>query len=374
MKKTNLGLSNAATLIVVTVFVIACIGLYLGLSVYMSSTPPKSARSVPTDQEILSTRPHIPQDQNAYYDLVALKTMLPQLLPEGVATYAAGSTTSPQAKKALRTAVAQYQPAFAILNQAVFKQYYFCDDKVKKEACNYSDIRNIALLNSVRAGLLFEDAKYADAMAASLDGLKLAQKLQNPSDGLVEYLLSLAIKRISLQRISAMLQSGKIPKDLIPNYLMQISLFTDNKSGQRNALKVEQLDGSTLYVNAVTSGDYKTFFSYAGINGDDAEMKQIIAEIQAVKAKSSITWDPAATYALLRQVYETEIANVDLPCGSMYASSWHPDATLDYSKPTKNIIGQLLYTTSVTDLNGLNVERCKIDDMFNKVLSTAVSN
>jgi hypothetical protein len=98
-------------------------------------------------------------------------------------------------------------------------------------------------------------------------------------------------------------------------------------------------------------------------------MKDIISGIERLKTVSPQTWDPDATFALLSEVYQREIDNINMLCGSAYVTAWKPDVTLDYSKPTKNIIGQLLYTTSITDLNSLNVQRCTIEGMTNKVLS-----
>ena len=371
MNKNKAGLSQINILILAATAVI--IALILCFSFFKkddSSAKTNLAQKIPADAVILAERPHISQDQNSYYDLLQLKGLIPMTLPQLVSNYAAGSSTSAQDKKDLHKIVAQYDKAFVIFDQSMNKPYYFCDDRVKKEECNYADIRNIALLNSVRSGMLFQDGKYADAMSVSLNTLKLAQKLQNPSDSLIEYLVSLAVKRIALQRISTILQSGKISKDAIPAYLTDISSYTDNTLGQRSALKAEQLDGFTLYINAVTSGDYHTFFSYTGLDENDADMNSVITEIKKVKAQSPVTWNPGTTYMLLYQVYKNEIDNIKLPCGSTYTSAWHPDATLDYSKPSSNIIGQLLYATSITELNSLNVQRCAIDALTNSVLST----
>ena len=368
--------THKAKLSKINILILVVTIVIIGLMVYgfLSKKENQISLRIPTNTEVLAQRPHIAQADNSYYDMLKLHGLIPTTTPQFVSEYASGSTTSTQHKKELQKIVSQYGTLFTAFDQFAHKPYYFCDDRVKGEVCDYSDIRNLALLNSVRSGLLFEAGKYADAMTVAINTLKFAQALQRPSDSLVEYLISLAVKRISLERIFKILASGKISQDQASNYLSQISFYTDNKSGQKDVLNIEQLGGFILYINAVDSGNYHTFFSYAGIDEQDVSMNEVVAQIQNIKQKNVITWDPYATYNLLYNVYKNEIANIDLPCGSVYPSVWHPDETLDYSKPTKNIIGQLLYTTSVTELNTLNVQRCAIDDLTDKVLSYPYSS
>jgi len=369
MKQSKQGMSKVSVILIIVTVIVICGLLYVTFFSSRNTSTRNTAQHIPTNEQILAERPLIVDADNSYYDLVALKGLIPTSLPQVVTNYAAGSTTSTQDKKDLKKIVAQYTDAFAIFDRSAGKPYYFCDDKVKKEICNYSDIRNIALLNSVRSGMLFEEGKYADAMDVSLNMLTFAQKLQQPSDSLIEYLVSLAIKRIALQRISILLKSGKISQEAFVAYQNQVSKYADNTVGQKSVLKIEQLGGFTLYINAITSNDFRTFFSYTGTDENDADVKSVISRIQEVKAKNAETWDPYATYNLLYDVYKNEIANIDRPCGSVYTSVWHPDETLDYSKPTKNIIGQLLYGNAITELNSLNVQRCSIDSLINSVVS-----
>ncbi len=369
MKQTKQGITKlSVVMIVVTVIIIGSL-LYVAFFSTQNSFIRNSAQLIPTNEQVLAQRPQIADADNSYYDLIALKGLIPASLPQVVLNYAAGSTTSAQNIKDLKKIVTQYKDAFAIFDASTEKPYYFCDDKVKKEVCNYSDIRNIALLNSVRSGMLFENGKYADAMNISMNTLKFAQKLQQPSDSLMEYLISLAVKRIALQRISIILKSGKISQEAFVAYQNLVSQYADNKGGQKNVLKIEQLGGFTLYINAITTNEYKTFFSYTGVDENDADMKSVVNRMQEVKTKNAETWDPYTTYNLLHEVYSNEVANIDLPCGSAYPSVWRPDETLDYSKPTKNIIGQLIYANALTELNDLNVQRCSIDNLTNAVVS-----
>ena len=305
------------------------------------------------DESALKISPvNISDSQNSHFDLIKLKGVFPPTTFSKFATdYLAVSNPSKQQIDQAKGFLAGDKAVLKLFDDTASKPYYYCTLEGSDNDCNLNNVRDLARFEAINADIQFRDGKYKESFDTSIKILSLGQKIQNNSINVITYLVGIAVKQIALKQANLVLSSDKFklsPADKLL-YTSELAKYTDNETGQKNALKGEYAF-ITKQIDVISSPDQSAL--------SQDETVKLYAD-QVNKNKNSALWQPNNTKLLFYNAFINEVGNVDKPCGSSYLPNLKIDAS-KLSLTEGNYIGKILYSISAPSLESINKKRCDI--------------
>lgn len=198
------------------------------------------------DSDLRLTKVEIPQEQNAYYDLVTAYKLAK--LPPG--KNAIGSMLNkPGNSREIKELVEKNEVVFSYLEKALKRPYFQSPQLADPSQIDfqtmfpeYSQIRDIARLSLLKARYLQAIGRDDEALDLMVKVVKLGQMMEDsPRPSLITYLVGRAIKEIGLKGLREIIPKLSLSSDVLHRYAKSLLQYRESEGGFERAGKMEYL-------------------------------------------------------------------------------------------------------------------------------------
>ena len=322
------------------------------------------------DSDLRLQKVEIPNEQNAYYDLIklqdkVLETSEPEL--EEIIDYLNLNKWEDQVVGEI---IKNNEEALLIFDEALKKPYFQDPAFSDPEKISFGWVsvrmgswRQTSRISALKSLYLMKQDKNQEALEEAIKSVKIGQKIQNSQAHLMGYLVAISMKDIGLEAIQKILsQSNNLESEFLINYSNQFDDFYKNEEGLIKTFKVEYLP--SLSVIDLSIKDPKN-----AIPGDLSK-----------KANNSFYFQPNKTKVFFAEYARLNINNVTKPCGlikdneikTLIPSSSYTDYSMIKLYFTENAIGKLLHDIMAVSISGASYKKCQ-DDFIVGVTQTLIA-
>ncbi len=307
---------------------------------------------------------NIPQEDNAYYDLLAFISFSyaePTVTiydPGKFETMANHINGKEWDEKFVEEIIAKNSEAFAVFDRASRKPKYQdpeidSPDKISpiKAASSLNFLRGMARVDAIRALYLFKQGRENEGIDEAIKIIDLGQKIQDSQITFTEYLVSVAIKKIGFDVLTTMIEKTALPSDKLISYIKEIDYFKNDKNGLATAFKSE-------YANVEESVDMILIgiqeFERPKLSG-----KNILWNLLDRKG-NNFYFRPNKTKQLFADWARTQIAALDKSCSFLKNGKDEELSSPSIIKLyfTENAVGKLLFNKVAASLDTVVYKRC----------------
>ncbi|MSU55142.1 MAG: hypothetical protein EXS46_01210 [Candidatus Taylorbacteria bacterium] len=240
---------------------------------------------------------------------------------------------------------------------------YQCSFVMTLGSCTGSYLRVSGRLLLLRSYILERAGKVPEALSVAEGLVDLGRKVTAQADDVLPLLIGWILQKDGYQRISL----------LKPKLSTSFQISPDEKTGRINTLRDEnKAVFKFLYTREAEGLEYladKTKVpSFPQTKEDvataDEYRKSILLGSFNLKETKKYFYDS----------YKTEITNIDAACGSTLAKSPYDFSgevktatTMSNQSSVENYIGKILYDMTFFHFGNLNVKRCEVEDLINKL-------
>lgn len=313
------------------------------------------------DADILLKKVSVPDNQNAYFDLIKLDEAI--LVYEGkfgsISDMAAGKTWD----EAAAEEIVSNTQAFGYFTEAAKKLKFQNPDSADPANITprlvfhgLATRREMARLSAIRAMYLAKQGRDKEAMEEALNSAKIGQKIQESQVLLIDYLVGSAMKGVGLETVHRIAVSSKLNSAELSRYAQELGAFYKNEDGLINSFKGEYTMAAGI-TDALSSGSKEALEDFVG-EGESENQK--IAE----QVKNSYYYQPNKTKLLFAELARENIKSVNQPCGEIKT-----DEIIPMLAPTssamlyveENAVGKILHDVMAVGLTGFSIRKCEED-------------
>lgn len=162
-----------------------------------------------------------------------------------------------------------------------------------------SEQRAIGRLIDLKAGWLFRQGKKKEAFEASIRCMRLGALMQDSGGGIINYLVAIAVKGISHERIEGIIRQGGLSSGDMRRYAAEVKEYESCDPGFENSLRVEYVFGSSAVDLLVAGKDGSELFG-TGV-------------IEMLARRSSYVFQPNRTKKRMAELCREMESNALLP-------------------------------------------------------------
>lgn len=250
--------------------------------------------------------------------------------------------------------------------QKFIQSPYFQDPVVRDPASFEIDMpllslgqyRTFAKLNLLRSTYLFKQGKEKEAFNETIKVIKMGQMLQNsPLPSLIQYLEGMAIKRMGLENLRAMLKETNFSTDLLKSYTKELDQFYANRESLAKIFKGEYIslmNVKTEQIDPIAKGKKLS---------EEKEIltRDILPSWLTSLSRVSYLYKPNQTQRIFAEGFRKKIEIAD----KEFCDEPLTEPLLPYSKSklllTENLIGKALHDIVTVSYGGLFQRRCLED-------------
>jgi len=198
------------------------------------------------DSDILLSKVNVPDNQNAYFDLIKLNNDLvyePDDKFDVMIEMIAGKIWDEQVAEEI---VSRNTEAFEYFTEAARKPKF--QDPAFADPANITlntvltpmnVWRKMSRVSAIRALYLEKQGNDKDAMDEALKSVKIGQKIQESQIYLFGYLVAMAMKSIGLETVQRIVVSSKLSDTELVDYIQELDDFYENEEGLVDSFKGE---------------------------------------------------------------------------------------------------------------------------------------
>lgn len=310
------------------------------------------------DADLLLRNIQVPDDQNAYFDLIQISKDIQE--PEGkrslILDMVAGKTWDQGVAEQI---VSANTKAFEIFAQAARKKFY--QDPAYANPANIGLNTGLPPLNSWRTAARFSViralyfAKQGNDKAAIdevMNSVKIGQRILESQILIMEYSTALAIKDDGLEALQRIVATSKLGSVEITGYTRELDALYKNEDGLVSARKAEYLMQSRTIDNLV-GGDKGTLQELIG--EDSSENQEILSLIG-----NRYYFEPNQTKLLFAKDARALLKTVTESCADIkpvVASNTSAPDSAELKK--ENGLGIFLHSLMQVSLTNLSVKKCQ---------------
>ena len=365
---------------ILTIFLIIAIPpllLYISWRILLATAkdgPP------PDDRDLRLEKVEIPASENAYYDFIKIADSgKPLAEDDGYAVkYINGEVKwDDKLAKSILERNREVLDYFAdAATKPSFQDPAFADPakiSINTPLMPLNVLRKAGRLEFMEATYLQKRGKEKEALDKAFILLEVGQKLQEPQNAVIHYIVGTSLKSSGLKLILNMTEEVKMAnKDLLP-YAEKLEKFKENETGLKAAFKGEYLVGIRI-IDTSYQG-----FQKGGAEGlltpldDNFEPKSYEGTTKYILKlwKHNFYFRPNETKALAARQAKRRIDDAEKPCGLV---SDRVDKEFPYSLEgklstaaiirsllTENAVGKILYDIANTSLATVFYRKCQED-------------
>jgi len=324
------------------------------------------AKDIPSidDSDLQLQKVVIPDEENAYFDLIKIKDVIyyPKDKSNIIFDIIDGKTWDEQFVEEI---LSKNSKAFEYFDKAFLKPKYQNPElkdlnNIDLEKYNppLGTYQNISYLNAIKALYLSKQGNDKEALDEILKSIDVAQKIQNSQTSLLEYLITLGMKNISLKTMQKIVSSSKLKGNELKSYIQNLDKFYNNSNDLIKTLKVEY-NIVSYEINLIANGDTK-MLKLVSKDFEDAKIKEMISNnYYFLKNKTKL---------LFAENTRMQINNASQVCGEIKNTENKelvPENKIPENKIKmifeENIIGKMLYDTLAINPSSLFIGRCQSD-------------
>jgi hypothetical protein len=222
----------------------------------------------------------------------------------------------------------------------------------KGESCFLSSVRDMAYLAGVKALVLFEQNKVADAQKIASNLVNLGKNVTANADAEITLLVGWDAQKTGYSVLSIVNSKNKKP---LFSEAEKSALITQLRNEQKKVFRY----GYTRMAEGI---DYMTSLDTKPVNQvmsmDDEAM---MAGYRKAIAEDPNAWNPIETKKYVYDSYKIMISNIDLPCGANLPGSKIETGFNPEDQKTENYIGKTMYSTGYAGLDAFSAKRCEVE-------------
>lgn len=329
---------------------------------------PPIATSTPAivgDQDLMVSWTKIQDDQNIARAMSAIAVMITASDKDFLSKYfGKGYDIKNLPAVSVASAVAARNvKALQVFSAVSVAPLYQCSTVMTLSGCDIQALRDIGRLLLLRSYVLERAGKNQDALAIVSNMVDLGRKVTSGADEVLTLLAGWELQKNGYQRMAELNQKVSAP----------FNLSADDKTGRLNTLRTEQKNiFKYLYTRESEA------LEYLADKNKLPSFPQLADDIAAAdEYRKSITlgkFNLAETKGYFYNSYKISMNNVDLACGSRmmlppydFNSEMNIATTTGNQKSVGNYIGKVLYWTTYTPLDNINIKRCEVEELINKL-------
>ncbi|MSR76054.1 MAG: hypothetical protein EXS68_00480 [Candidatus Ryanbacteria bacterium] len=321
------------------------------------------------DSDLRLQKISIPDDQNAYFDLIKMSKVIDQG-PSKLGEIVDGKLWD---ERAAADILQKNAEALMYFESAAQKSYYQ-DPNVADQAQFSPNVilpplntfRNMADVSAVKSLALYRQGKIVEALEEAFRAASIGQKMQNSQSHFIGYLVGFAIKSRALRTMQIILQESEIDSQSLKTYTARLERFYDNEEAMATAFKAEYWGMTVWAINAMTSQDPEKVKAFKENFGE-----------QFGGAVDSYHFRPNETKLLFADLARAQVRDSKKHCGALelqeikpsvpYGDSW---TILAQQYITENVVGKTLHDVVAAAFGNAQYKRCREDYL---VASTQVA-
>jgi len=256
----------------------------------------------------------IPQDQNAFYDVLKIKPLLfySQDVIDGV------KDPSKWNDSIVQDTISKNSQTFTLVDTILQKSKYqnpIFADPVNVTLSAWTDstqkIDPFVLLKTARtielyAQQLHRQEKDNEAIVESLKSVALGHLINGYQPILVEYLVGIALKQSGLEASQRLLVGQKLTSDHLISQISNLEKYKNNSEGLTTSLRGEYLF-ATVAIDSALKGNDAAVASLMGSSDKDNASKSI-------NIKNNHLFQPNKTKVILAQYYLKSLSDIQQSC------------------------------------------------------------
>lgn len=305
------------------------------------------------DSDLRLQRVEIPEEQNAYYDLIKLQKEVSED-PKEIEKYLSLEKWD---GKIVEEIIKRNEKALLIFDEA-YKKLYFQDPafsdpekiSINSVLVTMGSWRTTSRISALKSLYLMKQDKNQEAFEEAIKSVKIGQKIQESQTNLIGYLVATAMKDIGLEAIQKILSySNNLESEFLINYSNQFDDFYRNEEGFIKTFKVEYL----FQISSIDAINYSV--DENGLPNDFGH-----------KLAYKFYFQPNKTKNISAENIRWQINNAEKPCGQIplpdleYESSDSPSFIDSYF--TENFFGKI--SSDIIKISLSNVVQRKCQDDF----------
>lgn len=332
-----------------------------------NETPAESPMTVsdnyPFDQDLLVNWTKIPDEQNGISEINAAAGLLTKADTDFLSKYFGKGydIKNLPAISAANAVAARNVKTLQAFATASAKPLYQCSVVMTPSQCNFESVRNIGRLLLLRSYVLEKAGKIPEAISIAISLVDLGRKVTANADEVVQLLVGLELQEDGYRRVA-----GLKPKISNP-----VAFSEDEKAGRIATLLEEYKNVfKFMYTRQAEVLEYLADKNKVPSFPQSAESVAIAEEYRKSIALGEFNLEETKKY--FYDSYKTAIANVDVACGSPlvkapydFSAEVNTVTTTSNQSSIENYVGKILYWTTYTSWDSLNVKRCEIEDLIN---------
>lgn len=273
----------------------------------------KDAVSV-QDQDLQIDPQPLPQNQNAFYDVLQIKPLLfySQDVIDGV------KNPSKWNENLVQDALSKNAQVFTLIDTVLQKPKYqnpIFADPANVTLSAWTDsaqkIDPFILIKTARtielhAQQLQRQEKDNEAITESLKSVALGQLINGYQPTLVEYLVGIALKQSGLEASQRLLIGQKLTSDYLISQISNLEKYKNNSEGLVNSIKGEYLF-ATVAIDSALKGNDAAVASLIGNSDKENSGKPI-------SIKNNYLFQPNKTKSIFAQYYRKSLSDIQQSC------------------------------------------------------------
>ncbi|MDD5110596.1 MAG: hypothetical protein PHI63_05300 [Patescibacteria group bacterium] len=312
------------------------------------------------DADLRLSQVTVLESENAYFDLVKLKDVmvLPQGASQTISDMIVGKTWDAELAGEI---ISRNSQAFEIFAQAARKPKFqdpaaddpdeITPDMVYPPITRW---RDMAGLSAIRALSLAQQGNDIAAIDEALNSVRVGQKIQESQATTIEYLVAMGMKEKGLTAVQRILATSKFAGDDLLPHIQSLGSSYHNSNDLVVYYKAQyqvarqSMDDLAAEIAEGKSEALDTFFE---------------GEVNPILTRRDYYFHPNKTKALFAEWARRGIAEVNKPCGEIYADDQRK-APLRQSEEylaMENGIGQFAFDLGTTALTSVRYKKCEDD-------------
>lgn len=321
------------------------------------------------DSDLQLKKIEIPQQENAYYDLIKIKNVD---VPKDMDVFLSGKVWDEQI---IKDSLAKNTQNLQYFSDASQKPKFQDPDSDSPEKVSYdlnimpmSGVRRASQSVLLRAHYLARQGKDKEAIGEAVKVIQTGQKLQDSQSVLITYLVARAMKDNGLEALQRILIQSKLSSETLIQYGKDLEQYKENKEGLKTVFKGEytrQSKATDSIISEMNSGDQmkSTTDNKEPItvynNGSD-----YFSFYQ--KPGKNFYFQPNKTKSLFADYNRWVIQAAEKPCGMIGAPELQistQNSTLRIVKLyfTPNAVGKVLHDIVAASLSSVLEKKCQQD-------------
>lgn len=313
----------------------------------------KDAASV-EDSDLKVTGSPIPQNSNAYYDVLEIKNKLYYTKDSFDVLNNPDKWNDAQVAQTLTKNADLLILLDRIIGKTRFQNPFFADPQKNAlqvltdspEKFDPFSVLKTASVNELQSRKLYRQGKDNEALLVSLKPLKIGFLLGSDQPKLIEYLTGTALRNSSLEAARKILDGQKLSSDALISQIPVLENLKDTKEGITNALKAEY----AFYFEAIDSVSKGNLPE----GSDFSDISKSLNTSPVSKVKNSYLYQPNNTKNLFAGYFRKSISEMKQPCTSVQVLKLNKPPKFKMSPSvlfTQNTVGVILFNGFVSSLD-----------------------